>query len=382
MFKLDMKWKKLVYCLLLAGGYSPVVNAAASVADRFDSIWEGATLYQNPEARGLQSIALVGRYHGQYWDVESDRQQAHGWDNRRMIFGVASKFSDQYALDLQMHISDDFSPVYDGLYTASIKWSSSEKRFSAMLGRLDYVYTGLERSTSSKKIVTFERGQLVGQLMPGEVVGLYTQSKLNSLTINAGIYSGEIGDEFSDFSAGLAAGLGLSGELLLGYESGSLHLDYLYNDGDAQNTAFEPYQQIASLWHQGTRGAFSMSMDFTFGGQGLEGRPDVYGLTLIPSYDLLHDGWISGDKLQLAARYQIARSEGDNGLNIPRRYEREVVDGAGDRYQATYLGLNYLLYGDRLKLMAGAEYANMDDEADDGGDFSGWTYLAGLRLYF
>jgi hypothetical protein len=32
--------------------------------------------------------------------------------------------------------------------------------------------------------------------------------------------------------------------------------------------------------------------------------------------------------------------------------------------------------------MAGAEYSRMKDSADDGGEFKGWTYLAGVRFYF
>jgi len=67
---------------------------------------------------------------------------------------------------------------------------------------------------------------------------------------------------------------------------------------------------------------------------------------------------------------------------IPRRYESEVANGEGDRYQSFYAGLNYLLYGHRLKFMAGAEFAEMDDSANNGGNYSGWTYLAGLRFYF
>lgn len=352
-----------------------------SVEDRFKSFWDGATLYQN-DSTAIQSLSLVGRYHGQYWNVDSNQGEADGWDNRRMIFGIQSHLYDQYLLDVQMHINDSFSPVYDGLYTASLKWTSTEERFTASVGRLDYVYTGLERTTSSKKIVTFERGLLPGQLMPGEVVGLYTDTRLDALSIQAGIYSGDIGDEFSDFDAGIVAGLGIETELKLGYEKGNLYLDYLYNDGNQDNNAFEPYQQIISIWHQGQIGAISMGVDLTLGSGSYDTRPDVLGLTLIPTYDLLQNWLIGGDNLQLAMRYQIASSNGNNGLDVPRRYEREVVPGEGDHYQAFYLGLNYQIYGNRLKLMAGAEYAQMRDQSGDGGDYRGWTYLAGLRLYF
>jgi len=374
----------LLFCFATSAFGQPQSSSVSnSAADRFKSIWDGARLYQNDDdTAALQSFSLVGRYHGQYWEVGDDQEDAEGWDDRRMIFGIQSQLFDQYLLDLQMHISDVFSPKYSGLYTASIKWTSREKHFSANVGRLDYVFTGLERTTSSKRIVTFERGLLVGQLMPGEVVGVYAKSQLAAVTLQTGVYSGDIGDEFSDFDAGYAAGAGFAVDMPLAYEKGTLHLDLLYNDGNPLNNAFEAYQQIISVWHQGKAGAFSLGLDYTFGGGEINDRPDVYGLTIIPTYDLLQNWLIGGDLLQLATRYQIARSDGANGLDVPRRYDSEIVSGSGDHYQAFYAGLNYLLYGDKLKLMAGIEYSSMKDESVDGGSFSDWTYLAGLRFYF
>ena len=55
--------------------------------------------------------------------------------------------------------------------------------------------------------------------------------------------------------------------------------------------------------------------------------------------------------------------------------------GRGDRYHAFYTGLNYQLRGHKLKLMAGTEWATMDG-GGDGGSYNGWTWLAGVRLYF
>jgi hypothetical protein len=68
---------------------------------------------------------------------------------------------------------------------------------------------------------------------------------------------------------------------------------------------------------------------------------------------------------------------------LQSRYEQEVVpDGFGDRYQAVDAGINYLIFGDRLKLMTGGEYSVMHDSAHDGGESDGWTYVAGVRVYF
>jgi len=353
-----------------------------SAADRFETFWAGARLYENPESRAIQSLSLVGRYHGQYWTVDSALGDERGWDNRRMIFGVQSRLYDDYVIDIQMHINDSFSPVYDGLYTASLNWKPSGKKGSLILGRLDYVYTGLERSTSSKKLVTIERGLLAAQLMPGEVVGVHSETQMGGLSLRPAVYSGQIGDEFSDFSAGAAYGLGLSYPVSAFYDKGTFTLDVLYNDGNVSNNAFEPYRQIISIWHQGQKGRFRLGVDLTAGQGEFSGAPDVFGLTLIPTYDIADNVLLGGDRLQIATRYQYVASDGENGLSIPRRYEREVTVGKGDRYDAIYLGLNYLIYGDRLKLMAGAEYAELRDRASDGGDYQGWTYLAGLRFYF
>ena len=44
--------------------------------------------------------------------------------------------------------------------------------------------------------------------------------------------------------------------------------------------------------------------------------------------------------------------------------------------------MNYFIYGDKLKLMTGIEYADMDDGGNDGGDFEGWTLFTGFRMFF
>jgi phosphate-selective porin OprO/OprP len=357
-------------------------STQASAPELFDNIWDAATLYRNPDNPAIQSFALVGRYHGQYWSVDANQGNADGWENRRIIFGFEAVLSEEFLFQAQMHVNADLSPVYKGLYVGFLKWTPKQKDIAVSFGRLDYVYAGLERTTSSKKMVTFERGLLVNQLMPGEVFGLYSKTKNGANTVQAGLFTGSTKEEFGDFSSGQAITLGIEHELPLFYDKGSLHLDYLYNDGDRDNSSFKPYRNVASLWHQGSKGAYTMGIDFTSGSGGHDGKSSVWGLTLLPTYELSQNLFIGGDTLQLALRYQYARSVESNGLLLQKRYEQEVTIGGGDKYQAFYLGLNYLLNGDKLKLMAGAEYAEMDDPINDGGDYQGWTYFAGLRLYF
>jgi len=347
----------------------------------YDRIWAIPVLYESTDNSTLQSFSLVGRYHGQYWAVRADQGDAQDWENRRMIFGFSSKWFQHFTLQAQMYVNTGQGPLYDGLYVAFIQWSQPDTDFSLSVGRLDYLFTGYERSTSSKKINTIERGLLVNQLMPAEVIGAHAQGRQGRFSYQAGLFSRSIEEEFDDFNTGAAAMIGGAYDTALFCEEGSLHLDYLYNSRKTEGNAFRPYRHIASLWHQGKRGRLGMSIDLTVA-LPLETDGHVWGLTLEPTWVLLDRVFGNSDALQLALRYQYATSSEDNGLHLQRRYEEEVTVGEGDQYQALYAGLNYFLYDQKLKLMLGAEYARMEDAADDGGDYRGWTGFGAIRLYF
>ena len=217
--------------------------------------------------------------------------------------------------------------------------------------------------------------------MPGGVVGAHLRGKQADFSWHAGVFSRGIMEEFDDFDSGAAAVAGAAIDAPLWLEQGKLQLDYLYNPGGSGGEAFEPYHHTVSLWHKGERGRMSMGSDITYA-DSLEGGGHIIGLTLEPAWRLLDAVSGNNDPLQLALRYQYARSSMDNGLNLQRRYEGEVTEGQGDRYQAIYLGLNYYLYDHKLKFMLGGEYARMDDDADDGGEYRGWSWFGAVRLYF
>ena len=386
---------KLFLCLFcLTGFLFPVSlwadqnNSEEQSPALFYSIWKVPKLYIDNGSPYVQSFSLVGRYHGQYWSVESEGKRDNGWENRRIYLGFNTKLFRQFTLEAQISINDDFSPLYESFYDAFIKWENSADDFEISIGRLDYVYTGMERTTSSKKIKTMERALLVNQVMPGEVIGTYVKGKSNSLSYQSGIFSGSIEDEFTSFKGGFAALLGVGYAVPLFYKKGTLHLDYLYNNGNEDNNAFKPYGHIISLWHQGQKGPLEFDVDFTMA-TGIGDTSDVLGLTLLPTYDLAHSAIISGDKVQLALRYHYASSNDEHGLKFNKRYEQEVAFGKGDAYSSYYLGLNYYIYQQKFKLMAGVEYFDMAGVANDDSNsivinktVDGWSFISGVRLYF
>jgi len=347
----------------------------------YEHVWEQFRLYENESNDVLQAVSVIGRYHGQFSSVNADQGHADGWENRRFFLGAEAELFHQLTLQVQIRVSEDFHPFYDGFYQAFAEWYPSDA-FTLSAGRVDYLFTGLERSVSSTKIVTFERGLLVNQLLPGEVVGVVAESKAGEFSFRGGLFSGSIEEEFTQFKGGFGAAAGVGYNLPLFYQTGSVHLDYLFNNGNASNNALEPYDHVVSLWHQGNVGPFGLGVDLTWG-HGLDSRPAVFGVTVLPSYVFAKNVVRKGDALQAALRYQFAVSDGNNGLQLQQRYEQDVVPaGFGDHYHAIYAGLNYLIFGDRFKIMTGAEYSVMHDAANDGGKFNGWTYFAGVRVYF
>ena len=358
------------------------------VPEIFASIWQIPKLYKNKDNPTIQSFSVVGRYHGQYWASESEGNSDDGWENRRFYLGFNTQFLQQFTLEVQIAITNDFDPITESLYDAFLKWENSEKNFAISIGRLDYVYTGMERSTSSKRIKVMERELLVNQIMPGEVIGIYAKGNHAGLSYQTGLFSGSIDDTFTTFDGGFGALLGFAHEVPLFYDKGTLHLDYLYTNGNEENDAFKPYGNIISLWHQGEKGPLAIDIDLTVA-SGVGEESDVFGLTLLPTYELAHNLIWGGDKLRLAIRYHYASSRDEHGLSFNKRYEQKVTSGKGDSYNAYYLGFIYDLYQDKLKLMGGVEYFNMAGVAEDDSDptganstIDGWSFISGVRLWF
>ena len=225
----------------------------------YERMWELFRLYENESNSVVQGGSIIGRYQGQYWAVDSAQGSEGGWENRRMFLGAEARCFHQLTLQAQMRASEDFNPFYDGLFQAFAEWSP-DGNFSTAVGRVDFLLAGLERSTSSTRIPTFERGLLVNQLMPGEVVGAVAKGEPGRFHYRAGVFSGSIDPEFTTFEGGVGTMAGIGHDLPVFYEKGVLHLDYVFNDGDPLNNAFKPYDHILSLWHRGEVGPLGVGV--------------------------------------------------------------------------------------------------------------------------
>jgi phosphate-selective porin OprO/OprP len=97
----------------------------------------------------------------------------------------------------------------------------------------------------------------------------------------------------------------------------------------------------------------------------------LWGTVVMPYYNVTSD-------VQVVTRYTRVASEDPNGVRLAR-YESQLTSGLGDRYQEAYLGANYYFYGHKLKVQGGIQWADMADQASDGGAYSGVGATIGLR---
>jgi phosphate-selective porin OprO and OprP len=355
---------------------TPAVVEEKASASIFDTIWGLPVLYSSKTNPIVQKVNFIGRYHGQYYAVDADEFGSDDdWDNRRARFGLRADLFNMVRLHGQMNLDLDnnVSGFFDSVEDLYIEVKPSDA-FGFLIGK-DKMYLTREWSISSNNIKTMERSLLVNQIIPDKIYQASVFGSSAGLNWRAGVASGSYSDrwELPEFNAGFLANASLGYDV---GEKGEIRFDYLYNDGDPGNRVSSPaYEHSFSLNYNGEYGRLGVTTDLIYA-TGQEGVSDVYGLVLMPYYKIT-------DQLEGVFRYHYAGSNSGDGIRLASRYDRRVDNlGAdrGDNYHAFYLGANYYIYGDKLKLMTGVEYSTAD--LRDGSDWKAWTWVGGVRLHF
>jgi|TARA_B110001454_G_scaffold190881_1_gene190290 phosphate-selective porin OprO/OprP len=353
-------------------GEGPVGDAP----DKFGDLWDIPHIYSDSNAFWITDLKLVGRYQWQNADVDSEQGNYSSHESRRFRIGTEAKIlGGDWKLKAEISINDEFSPFYDYITDAYIKYQGNPA-FNLTIGKHRPIWS-YEMATSSRKILTLERSLLVNQVSPKKSTGISARGEIDNWSYVLGLFSGDIDDELGnldDVSGFSLASIGYDYSEKTRFEQMAWRLDWAHNN-DAANNAAKPYRDSFSLSHSLKQGVIGLHTDFIHASGYSD---DAYGIILLPTYDI-------SDKLQLVARYTRATGDNDN-LKVQKRYENNVPhltdNGLGENYQSFYLGLNYYINEHKLKLMTGVEYAEMEDAAGDGGDYNGWTVFSGLRFYF
>ena len=385
-----MKLSRSASALLLSltTGISSSLAADDSLTHTFDEWWSYATLYKNDANPILEEFKLRGRYQGQYWDTDADQGSQSNWEDRRSRFGFDAKlFEKKIEIRADFQSNDGFNDFYDGLVDAYIRWKPTSS-LSFTLGKMKPLIGQYDFLESTNTQPTFERSQIFNQLGVNRATGFTAEGSLDEFSWRAGIYSndtptntggsGAFGDgEFGDLNGGVSTTLGVGYDLkeILHTEKADIHLDWLHSEREAGDFVLARYDDIVSATFAVKQEAAAIVFESFFAAGGDGDDSDVYGFYVQPTYDIIPK------KLQLVGRYSYSNSAGPLGVIAQSRYEKPIATGGarGDNYNSFYGGVQYFIYGDKLKVLAGAEWAQLKG---NGEAYQGTTLLTGIRFSF
>lgn len=375
----------------------------------YDKIWSAFTLYKDENNQVLQEFSLQGRLQVQtadghsdnghfdmqdYKTVEVNKGRDFWGDNfevRRARLGFKSKWFQNWKLEGQIDVDTDGSGAvkdsdfYKDIYDLYLTYAPSDA-FNASMGKTKLKF-GREQEISSKEILTIERSLVSNLFYPGELTGAWVSGKgiQEHWLYELGVYGSDRVREFSELDSGavILGKIGYDYTSQSGLDSAVASFHYMHNTAPGnKSTKVDPEFSFSSspsftdsiaLTNDIVQGRFGLTTDvlYGFGDSDLK-QSDVYGISLIPSYFI-------ADGLQLVGRLQYAVGTDPQGISLPGRYEKSAPsnDKEGNTYTSAYAGLNYYLYGHKLKVMTGVEYSMLG-----GGDYDGYTFMSGLRMSF
>jgi hypothetical protein len=349
----------------------------------FDALWNVPVLYADRENPYVQRLAFIGRYQGQLWGINSDFGSASGWENRRQRLGARMDFLQDFQAYINFNLN--FNGANTGRFLQdfedfAVRWRPTDA-FHLEVGLFKVPITE-EWRESSNLIVTIERSNFINMAVPPKLGGVLVSGKVpaftatGALTYGVGIYSAARGEDWEapSFNGG---GIFYQG---IGYHFNEDHLlrfDQSFLTDASSNNVAPPYPAIFSLTYDGRfdRDRLRVVAELVGAAKGF-GSEGLYGLIFLPTYRLT-------ERIELVLRYQYLGSGANNGVRLQRRYERAAPDlptTRGNHYQALYGGVNYYLYKDRMKVMAGLEFSHMELADDE--PYNQITLFGAFRVWF
>lgn len=406
---------------------APVSNATGLLVGKLvgetamDRAWSAAILYKNDDNQFIQLFQLVGRLQlqsiygkaGGGYEYDTSDFKAAGNDEivwgdnievRRARLGFKSKFFQTWKVDGSFNVDVDGNDgiggdttYYKNLHELFVSYAPTDQ-FALSIGKKQVRFSR-DQEISSTEIVTLERSVATQILTPGELTGVWSIGKgiAGGFHYEVGAYSNSRVREFAQPGDGGFLYIGKIGYEFAektGLDSCLTTLTYMHNtepgyrdgkiDRNFPSASSPTFTDSVALTNDLSHGRFGLITEVMYGfgytGTANHGvaRPaavaqsDLGALTITPSYFI-------ADGLQLAYRFQVISAADPNGIRVPARYDRLAIgdDESGNTYVSHYLGLNYYIYSHKLKLMAGAEYAQIG-----GGTYDGLTLVSALRMTF
>ena len=341
----------------------------------FDKIWSWPTIYKNDHSDFLNEFRFVGRTQFDFYDIDSDVGADSDWIVRRLRVGAQARMFHHLDLHVEVDLNPQaHGPAYQRLTDAYLAWKFSDA-LTLTVGKQSVKFT-LDGATSSKELLTIDRSNVANNLwFPTEYVsGISLNGKRGNWQYNTGFFSGGTDTkEFGNFDEGhfWLGSVGYDFGKMVGAKKALVRADYVYNDRNAESNATRSFEHIGALVFQLDEGRWGFSAEVA-GGLGYGTQSDVVGVTAMPWFNIT-------DKLQVVGRYIYLSSEDPGGVRLAR-YDSVMTSRRGDEYNEVYGGLNYYLYGHKLKVQTGISYVSLEDSSAGNPEYHSWQWTTGLRM--
>jgi len=341
------------------------------------------------KGKAVTDLKLTGRLHFQYDSISNDGDDStvDGFYFRRLYFGAEAKFFNNYYGTLIANYEDDDGDI--GIDKAIVGWKYDPRaNFEAGYTKVPF---GYYETSSSSRIKTVERSianryfvEGDGLAFGGRHTGLFASGDLGAgFEYEAALVQSTASNDRNDSREGDDRGLGAfarlqwtsektdAGQFMVGADLGMMQ------DGNRQLNSDDPTNPLVTsedsdLIAYGIHGEYRLGR-FLLTAEALattvdnvvmgtdEEDIDVFGFTLTPSYQI-------NDKWEVVAAYSYIDTGGADLLDVDNLVRRSNVSGnftnrTGFYSEGTsyYIGFNYYIVGNDLKLTGGYEFADFED---------------------
>ena len=348
-----------------------------------DQAWSAATLYKDNSNPILEEFDLTGRAQFDYFKVDADKGQNDFFEIRRLRMGADTFWADRLievkaTLDTTLHSYNAPEVFYNRMTDLFINFHFSDA-VNLRLGKFE-PHFGYDREFSDNTQVFFERSFFDDQVFNNTgndyMSGASVSGKVGKWGYQAAVFSDNVGQELGHFNGGESCLAEISYDFAadLHADKALWALDFMHMNNNPYSNVFNTMENAAATYFDYHRGQFGLVTQLGYG-DGIDSKGSIYQWMLMPTYLLTK-------QLELVTRYQLGLAAKDNGITTLNRQEKTLGKFTGDTANLVYVGLNYYLYGQKLKLMAGEQYDNLSGGTGVKAGYEGWTTLVGLRMYF